>query len=1256
MKTRHILIACFALLFSNLTAQTSISNQLNWKGIERWHANDSVYIDVFTFDGAHQTGTLPYFSHSVALDGSHLYTATIENAVYIPLETDELAFLQDISLSEQARVETHISSSRGNRWFNVSVFPFAKQDGEILKLKSFDLVLEQSLQTENLLRSSVSRTYPQNSVLANGDFIKVRITESGIYRISHTELRNRGLDPNNVRMFGFGGAKLNEDSNAPYTSDLPEIAIYQTNNEILFYAQGIDKWTYSAAIEMFTHTRNPYSQHGYYFITSDNIGTRKRIQEREVNPGGATVNNVTQFTDYQVHELELHTMIRSGRAIFGERFTNGTSRNLPTFSFPNIVQTEPVRTRIHVVNSIVENTRNAVIFFNLTLAGNSRPISLPANSQTASPQHTFTPSSDNLTFNLQYSGSANGFLNYLTVNAQRRLIMTGAVMPFHNRLNIGANSYNRYTLETGGRNIQIWDVSDNANVRQMSVTRTNTNLSFIDAASQVKSYVAIDMGNVASIPQATLVQGTVPNQNIHGIGHIDYLIITHPLFLTAAEDLAEAHREINGLRVAVVTTEQVYNEFSSGTPDATAYRWAAKMFYDRAVQSGVEPLRYLLLFGKGSFDNRGILPSSGYNLVMTYQSVDSWSDSSYVTDDYFALMEDGKGRPGWESRDNLDIAVGRFPVTTLAEAEGVVDKTIRYMRNENNGGWKNQLTFISDKERQSPPDDNRDRREGFLPDIDRIANRVSSINPSYHANKIFLDAHNRETNASGVRFPDAVNRFQNLLRSGTLFVCYLGHAGPNNWSEAQIFSVRDINALRNRHLPLFAAGTCNFSQFDDHYTSGGEAIVLNPLGGGIGSFSATRVVFSSSNTELMQRFADALFSNNTSIGQAVMKAKNAASLGTHNNRLKYVYFGCPAVRLQQPNQYRILTTSINGDTIDRSTVVGMDTLRALSRNTIKGTIVDSNGNKVSHFNGIVQIVVFDKEEEITTLVNNRRFRDRPNTLFRGTAEVKNGEFNFTFIVPRSIRYNYGTGRMIFNAWSSERNSENVFEEAQGHCEHFYIGGSDDTVTLATIGPNVRMYLNHPNFVSGDRVHQTPIFTAHVSDIHGINTSSPAPGHDIMLRIGNHSFPLNDHYQARLGSYQEGTVNFQLPELLEGRHTLMFRVWNLHNVSTVEYLDFEVVRDLRPEIFSVIAAPNPARAGDQVHIMVNHDRADEIISMTVDVYDLTGRLIWTRTQENSPIITWDTGGGRISPGIYIYRVSVMNGRRIHSSQAGRIIIR
>ena len=1237
MKTRFIFIFCFVFLLSKLSTQanTTISIELKWKGVERWYA-DSLYVDVLSFEGAQHLGNspLPHYHYSFSFDDSYVYHPEIKNPLYVQVDADELKFLQEIFLSNQLKVESSISNARGKKMFHLSIFPFIEQDNQILKLKSFDLVINKSIQTKRSVQSSTIHTYSDKSVLSQGRFVKVRITESGVYKLSYSDLRSKSIDPSNVRMFGYGGAVLDEDFTQEKYDDLPEIAVYDTGSAILFYAQGINKWSYNTASDMFTHQLNPYSNYGYYFVTSDNVGEKKRIEQRTETLALGTAMDVTEFTDYKVHEKEQHFFFESGREIYGERFANGSSINL-SFSFPNILRTSALKTRIEVVQ-----TTSATSYFSLALGSLQRTINIPSKSAIAT--HTFTPSSDNLAFRLAYRGSSTGYLNYLEVNAQRALKMTNSVMLFHNKQHIGADSYNRYLLETNNANIQIWDVNDMINVQRMFTTRENGKIIFIDSASAAKSYVAIDPTALSNITSATLLD-EVANQNIHGMEPVDMLIITHPLFVGAAQQLAQAHYEINKLKVGVVTTEQVYNEFSSGTPDATAYRWAAKMFYDKP-QTANDKIRYLLLFGKGSFDNRGIFSSTGNRMVLTYQSVDSIDDTtSYTTDDYFGLLDDSEGK-ALEGTDKVDIGIGRFPVVTEEDAYGVVNKTIAYMRNENNGEWKNRLCFLGDD-----GDGNI-----HMKDINEIADAVSTTVPSFHINKILFDAYQQEVNASGESYPGARNQFHNLIRSGLFFIAYMGHANATGWSNESIFTYNDARALRNKNLALFSAGTCEFSRFDRKGISAGEEIVRNSQGGGIGCFSASRLVYMSPNFTLLKHFCDTLFlpknQSTLSIGDAVMKAKNATTANFKNNKLKYIYFGDPAVRLRYPSQHKILAKKIN-----ESPISGNDTLRALSVNTVKGIIANENGEINSKFNGTLQVIVLDKEEKMLTLANDAgskpfEYKDRPNTVFRGTTTVKNGEFEFTFMLPKNIKYNYGTGRMVFYAHDNQY-------EAHGHCEDFIIGGSSDNIQNVTNGPTVNMYLNHSNFVSGEKVNQTPIFTAHVSDEYGINTSSPTPGQDIMLMVDNKFYVLNDYYQAKQDTYKEGTVNYQFSELAEGHYSLMFRVWNLYNVSTVEYLDFEVVKDLKPRLFSVSCYPNPAIT--ETNIVVEHDRENEIISMTVDVYDLSGRKVWSKTEEESNIISWnlmtDTGE-KVSSGMYLYRVGIKDGKKMVSSKANKIIVK
>jgi len=1104
------------------------------------------------------------------------------------------------------------------------------------------------------VQASTIHTFPESSILSQGNFIKVRITESGVYKLTHDYLRSRGLDPTNVRMFGYGGAKLNEDFSRPKHKDLPEIAVYDTGEAILFFAQGVTKWTFNPASSMFLHTINPYSIYGHYFITSDNIGERKRIQTRaELATGSGIVRNVTEFTDYQVHEQELHSITRMGRHFFGERLLPGTSLQIP-FVFPNMITSAPVRTQMRVVNISTrtlnasgQETSNHRSTFSLSLNGgasqittvNGNVLARYEQGVLASNIRSFSANSSNLNFNLSFANAtqatARGYLDFLTVNVQRQLIMEGTVMPFHNRLNIANNSFNRYFLTTGNENIQIWDVSNQLNVQRMHTTREGQNLVFVDSASEAKSYIAIDPTNLANIPSAVLLD-KVPNQNIHGMEQIDYLIITHPLFLEPAQRLAEAHREINNLRVGVVTTKQVYNEFSSGTRDASAYRWAAKMFYDRATGEH-DRIRYLLLFGKGSFDNRGLFADTGDRFVLTFQAENSLSSTlSYVTDDYFGFLDNWEGvRRG--TTDRIDIGIGRFPVRTLEEAHNVVDKTIRYMRNEDKGAWKNQLLFVGDR-----GDDNVHMRQA-----NSLADRITRAHPHYTAHKIMLEAFQRD--ATNNTHPEAKRHFLELLNSGLFFVNYMGHGGPMNWSS--LLNRTDVIAMNNEQLPLITAGTCNFSQFDREFVSSAELLLTNPNGGAIGVLSSARTAFSNFNETFMRNFSDSLFAlsnrdrERQSIGTALMNAKNA-TFGNQNlgvNTLTFVYFGCPAVRLNFPNQFNVLATEINGNPI-----AGNDTLRALSVATVRGIIADRNGNRVYDFNGNVHLTVQDKEQIITTLAarNPFQYTDRPNVVFRGSTVVREGEFEITFMVPRNIRLNYGSGRFSFYAW-------NETYEAQGSTTNFIIGGMNDEFVDEFDGPEVTIYLNDESFVSGGRVNATPIFHAHLFDINGINTSSITPGHDIMLSINNETwFNLNNYF---VGNFQKGNIAFQLPEMSIGKHTLMFRVWDLLGNSTTKHLDFEVVEQTT-QVFSVSIFPNPASTVANIQINLQEG---EIEQVTVEIFDLQGRRVWTKNQRTADTVSWNlTGqnGTNIASGVYIYRVVVQTNTGEVLSQSNKIFVR
>jgi hypothetical protein len=1099
-------------------------------------------------------------------------------------------------------------------------------------------------------------TYKATSVLSEGRFVKVRIKESGVYKLTFDDLSGMGVNPANVRIFGYGGAILNQSFLLSKIDDLPEIAIhmetgsdgvFNAGDYVLFYAQGINSWSYNTSLGMFTHIINHYSNYGYYFVTSD-VGEGRKIQPVDTEiPTSFT--DVAQFTDYLVHEKESQSLANSGKEFYGETFADILSYNL-NFSFPNIAKSaNTVKVRLDVAASSSDPSN---FLLNLN-AEQSKSLAVAARTKNdnyekarlANGLYTFTPSNDLLNFNITYvkaNSTSKGYLNYLEVNAIRALTFSGTAMQFQNVDNLGVDSYSRLQLSNASTNTKIWDITNLTNITSINGTLNGNVLSVFSSNKTLKSYLAIDPTAAASFPKPEIV-GVVPNQNLHALPQVDMIIITHPDFISQAKRLALAHNTMGEITVEVVTTEQVYNEFSSGAPDASAYRWMMKMLYDRALNDASKKPKYLLLFGRGSFDNRKVIHSSSEGFVLTYQAENSHVETmSYVTDDYFAFLEDAEGTQ--VPAHTMDIGVGRFPVITLQESTDVVSKNINYMQNTNRGIWKNQLCYLADDGDGSL----------HMKQADSVAAYIGRTYPSFQLNKIYLDAYQQEVNASGETYPVARTQFHNLLRNGLFLLDYVGHAGPTGWTNEQILSTADVKGLSNKNLPLWVAATCDFLQFDIATVSAGEHVLLNPVGGGIGIISAARPVYASQNERINKLINQFLFQKENGkyprIGDVLSKAKNG--LGSEINKLSYVYMGDPALRLNYPGQFKIVAEKIN-----HKSVVGNDTLRALSVNTFSGYVADMEGNPVTAYNGTLSAAIYDKVRTITTLNNDKTgsftFNDRPNILFSGSTEVVDGKFEINFMLPKDIKYNYGTGRINLYA------SDDLAGEAQGSFENFIIGGSIADFEYETDGPLVDMYLNTADFKSGGQVNETPMLIANVSDMNGINQVGSGIGHDIMMVIDDdpdQSYILNDFYKSDLNDFSKGTIRYKMPTMKSGKHSVSLRVWDLLNNSTVQTMDFEVVKGLEPEIFNIYNYPNPVKS--YTKFVVEHDRPETVLNATVDIYDLSGRKVWTFNQSTLDEITWDMNdiyGQRLKTGVYLYRVSILSNSNKVFSKINKLMI-
>ena len=747
----------------------------------------------------------------------------------------------------------------------------------------------------------------------------------------------------------------------------------------------------------------------------------------------------------------------------------------------------------------------------------------------------------------------------------------------------------------------------------------------------------------------------ITNQDHHADSAVDMVIIipTSQKLLSEAERLKTLHETYDSLRVRIVPADELYNEFSSGTPDANAYRRYMKMLYDRAGTEADQP-RYLLLFGDGAWDNRML--SSGWrslspdDFLLCYESENSFSATkSYVSDDYYCLLDDNEG--GSILKDKFDAAVGRLSARTAEEAKILVDKIYAYRTNAYAGAWQNTLCFLGDD-----GDQNR-----HMQDAEAVVSTVKSLYANYDIKKIYWDAYTRVTSSTGNSFPDVTRLIKQQLQKGALVMNYSGHGGPSLLSHEAVLRITDFGEASSLRLPLWVTAACDVAPFDGQSDNIGETAMFNKKGGSIAFYGTTRTVYASYNRLQNQSFMKYLLASKNgrrlTIGEAAYLAKNdfvSGSTEMLTNKLQYVLLGDPALTLASPTEQAVID-SING----KAVADGIQQLKAGSKVTLKGHLPGH-----TDFNGVVTITVRDIEETIVGKQNDPvatetafEFQDRPNTIYNGNDSVRNGQFSFSFAVPKDISYSDKTGLFLVYAVNNDKSLS-----AHGECESFTLTGTED-LSNDGVGPSIYCYLNSESFVNGSTVNATPYFYAELTDKDGINVSGGI-GHDLELIIDNDmnlTYQLNERFQYDFGDYCKGKVDYVLPELSDGPHKLLFRAWDAQNNSSVAELSFVVNATQEPTLSNVICTKNPATTSTS--FVISHDRAGSEVDVELEVFDTSGRLLWRKSETGIPTdqtytIDWDltTGSGsRLKTGVYLYRVLISNNGSSKASQAKKLIV-
>tara|TARA_Y100000589_G_scaffold94666_1_gene89413 strand:+ start:9045 stop:12836 length:3792 start_codon:yes stop_codon:yes gene_type:complete len=1180
----------------------------------------------------------------------------------VKISEKELVLIDEHNLEcdipNELKFEYNLSQLEKKNYASVEIFPYIMRNGNTFFLKSFQINI---IPKQNLKNKSRTE-YKSNSVLSSGTWYKLGVQEDGFYKIDKLFLESIGIDiqsvnPKNIKIYGRPAGMLPEENYVFRIDDLEQLAIkfvgdddnvFEEDEQILFFGQNPNIWSYDTESNHYMHSQNIYSNYTHYFLTINNNPT-KNIQIQSISNTEILSfpiekqNYVSSFVDYNFHESENYNLVSTGQQWFGEYFG---SNSLYSFDLAEgeILDSISFRARVAARSSI--NTEfdfkfnNQTTFFTLDVPPETSDDYYFEDSEGSviidlNTQFSIEDWNGEVIVNYRNNGnpSALAWLDYLEINYKRSLKWAN----FQNQLIFRDKKFD------GGITIfnipddteYVFNVTDPLNVKQHNLNSSVNDpldLQFAVNIDTLSQFICLKNIENLETPQFF---AQVMNQNLHNFSQADLVIVSHPEFLNQAERLGNFHFKMNGTNVIVVTTEQIYNEFSSGSQDPVAIRDFVRMLYNK------NSVKNLLLFGDASFDFKNI-KSPNTNFVPTFQSYRSDNIKlSYCSDDFFGMLDVLEGSSSTLVDDLIDIGIGRLTVTTNQEASDVVDKIINYATNSY-GDWKNKVCFVSD-------DVDQGWEENLLIHSDALAVKVDTNYAWVNVDKIYSDAFQQESTAGGERYPDVNKKIVELINSGVLIINYVGHGGEVGWASERILGLSEINNFENfDKLPVFVTATCEFSRFDDpERVSAGELLLLNSRGGAISLFSTSRTVNESSAYYITNSLYNYILdsSTNNTMGEIMKKAKNDPSLGNTVNKRKFALIGDPALKIPYP-KYNILTNNIYviDETSKENNFIPADTINALSKVKITGQI---EGELTD---GKLFVTVFGKSNNFQTL-NNNGFLETPfefdlqkNIIYKGKVDVEKSNFEYEFIVPKDNPFQYGFSKLSYYA-----HDESMSIDASGSYEDLIIGGINSNASYDDIGPSIELFMNDTNFVSGGLTNSSPELIAKVFDNSGINTVGTGIGHDIVAIIDNltnQPYILNNYYEADLNTFQSGTVRYSLANLSDGVHVLNLKVWDVYNNSNEKDLSFVVSESEEMTLNYLLNYPNPF--SNFTKFSFEHNRPNEYLDVMIQIFTVSGKLVKTLKANiinsgfRDETISWDgldDYGDKLGRGVYVYKILV-----------------
>ncbi|MBR1467111.1 MAG: type IX secretion system sortase PorU [Bacteroidaceae bacterium] len=1224
----------------------------------------------------------PVYGEVVPLESDYRlcdYRVAVEYPVWGSLTPGEMTLARKYAslVSDTLDIEQYVTVSRGRGMLNYSFVPIVRKNGRYRKLLSAKISIipvprVSEARARSVLRAGAAvRRYADHSVLAQGTWRAIHITSDGMYRMTPSFLSSMGFkDPGKVHLYGYGGHQQDEvfDMDSDY-DDLEEVPLYVApDGSLLFWGNGLVHWQGTRRIF------NSYARQATYFLTE---GEARRDIVTEEQYTGPVSNTIQSCLAHRLYEVDDFAWFRGGRNLYDASLFSGYSSRTYTLKDVNSLGNE----KVSVSFTASKVTTPLAVYLNDSLLGR-RTIYAPGSFETFSTVNMsnvgasgYSKGRKDWTFRLvtgsqDYNSSQiTGRLDYISLSYTAPLELADGYVRFgggYSGTGSGTGSASNVTeTYTGATTFSNITAAGGTDVKVMRLGRRGRGATLVQTAGTggtvqfsvqdgTDDFVAFDPSYQFPQPVAG---AHIDNQDLHASEDVDMVIIVPSggQLTSQAQRLADAHAEYQGLKCMVVSADKIYNEFSSGTPDASAYRRFMKMLYDRGLSRGAAP-RYLLLFGDCAWDNRmrsaDWRSSSPANYLLCCQSEESSSDeSSYCWEDYFGLMDDGEG--GQPTKDVSDLGIGRFPVTTATQARIMVDKTISHMAGTYNGEWKNQVLFVGDD-----GDDNEHMRQS-----DAVAGTFAKSAPDVDVRKVMLDSYVRRNEGLYYTYPEVHDIIGKAVTDGALMINYTGHASTYLLSSERVVLLDDVRTWKSNRLPLWYTAACDTQPFDSKVENLGEEAVLSEGGGAVAFIGTTHTAFSRQNFYLNNFFCQNIMStdgngNRYLLGDALRMAKGSMSMHSTDssrpyNKLQYCLLGDPALLMGNPLA-KVVLDSINGEAL-----TGSQQLKAGGRVRISGHVEGSGGEVDTQFTGVLAFRLYDNMETITTRGNSGNKPFRYNTwnkeIINGTDSIRAGRFSTGFVMPRDINYSDENGRLVMYAVTSDNS-----REANGSSENFLVGGTSHELDTDTIGPSMYIYLNEKDFCNGDVVNSTPLFVAELSDEAGIQSSGNGLGHDLELVVdgmASRTYNLNSYFTPSTGDYTKGTVCFADMDALEpGAHTLTFRAWDMLNNTSVQTLDFVVGENLEPDILNLVLENDILSGGTVFRIAYSYPGL--MCHFKLEVFAINGMVQYRHEFDASDghgvvSVPWSCCNGSGTPlnnGIYAVRVTASyNGGKTHSRQ-------